>query len=267
MTRLSVKALRNYDELGLLVPREIDRFTGYRYYGLDQVATAEAIRRLRSLDMPLAMVGRALEAAADPDRLVAQLEAQRTSLRTELERQSARLAALDALIEARTLTVGGHGDVAVERIPAGTALTLPMTTAVDSMAGDIEAGFGRLVAAAGAMGIAVSGPPWITFHDLIDDTGPGEIELGLPTAGLPPEGDAIRGVRLAAFDAAVTIHTGPIDAIAPAYAAVLHWIDARAFRVAGPPREVYLDDPRTVGADALRTRIEWPVETREGGEA
>jgi hypothetical protein len=30
------------------------------------------------------------------------------------------------------------------------------------------------------------------------------------------------------------------------------------------PHEVYLDDPRTVGAETLRTRIEWPVETGEG---
>lgn len=53
MTRLSVKALRHYDEIGLLRPAEVDPQSGYRYYRLSQANTAEAIRTLRSIDMPL----------------------------------------------------------------------------------------------------------------------------------------------------------------------------------------------------------------------
>jgi DNA-binding transcriptional MerR regulator len=32
LSRISVQTLRHYDELGLLKPVEIDRFTSYRYY-------------------------------------------------------------------------------------------------------------------------------------------------------------------------------------------------------------------------------------------
>jgi hypothetical protein len=32
LSRVSVKALRYYDEMGLLKPAHVDRFTGYRYY-------------------------------------------------------------------------------------------------------------------------------------------------------------------------------------------------------------------------------------------
>src|SRR3954453_7866359 len=53
MTLLSVKALRHYHEVGLLVPAEVDPSTGYRRYGIAQVPTAQAIRRLRELGMPL----------------------------------------------------------------------------------------------------------------------------------------------------------------------------------------------------------------------
>jgi len=65
MTRLSVKALRHYDELGLLVPTVVDPSSGYRYYTYAQANRAEAIRVLRSLDMPLEDVREAL-AADDP---------------------------------------------------------------------------------------------------------------------------------------------------------------------------------------------------------
>ena len=37
MTRLSIKALRLYDQLGILQPLHVDPQSGYRYYGVDQV--------------------------------------------------------------------------------------------------------------------------------------------------------------------------------------------------------------------------------------
>jgi DNA-binding transcriptional MerR regulator len=53
LTGLSVKALRHYDELGLLRPAAVDGQTGYRSYSSAQVGQAEAIRTLRRLELPL----------------------------------------------------------------------------------------------------------------------------------------------------------------------------------------------------------------------
>jgi DNA-binding transcriptional MerR regulator len=60
MTRLSIKALRLYDGLGILKPLHIDPQTGYRYYGVDQVPSARMIRTMRDMDMPLATIRRLL---------------------------------------------------------------------------------------------------------------------------------------------------------------------------------------------------------------
>src|SRR5262244_18287 len=62
MTHLSVKALRHYHDQGLLVPAEIDRWTGYRYYDPSQVATAQVIRRFRDMGMPLGDLRSVLQA-------------------------------------------------------------------------------------------------------------------------------------------------------------------------------------------------------------
>src|SRR5215211_6104432 len=51
-THLSIKALRHYDDVGLLRPSEVDRDTGYRLYSTAQVPTAQLIRRFRALEMP-----------------------------------------------------------------------------------------------------------------------------------------------------------------------------------------------------------------------
>jgi DNA-binding transcriptional MerR regulator len=53
LTGLTVKALRHYDELGLLRPAAVDAETGYRSYAPAQVGRAEAIRTLRLLELPL----------------------------------------------------------------------------------------------------------------------------------------------------------------------------------------------------------------------
>ena len=50
---LSVGALRHYDELDLLRPADIDRFTGYRRYRREQLETARTIARMRDLELPL----------------------------------------------------------------------------------------------------------------------------------------------------------------------------------------------------------------------
>jgi DNA-binding transcriptional MerR regulator/ribosomal protein S18 acetylase RimI-like enzyme len=61
-TGLSVKALRLYDERGLLVPAHVDRTTGYRRYTEDQIATAGRIALLRRAGIGLADIGRFLAA-------------------------------------------------------------------------------------------------------------------------------------------------------------------------------------------------------------
>ena len=47
ITHLSIKTLCRYHEAGLLEPATVDRHTGYRYYSLDQVPTAQVIHRFR----------------------------------------------------------------------------------------------------------------------------------------------------------------------------------------------------------------------------
>src|SRR6202012_4423722 len=55
-TRLSPKALRLYDRLGVLPPAPTDPGTGYRIYRGDQVGQARLIALLRRIDMPLPVI-------------------------------------------------------------------------------------------------------------------------------------------------------------------------------------------------------------------
>ncbi|MFE6905241.1 MerR family transcriptional regulator [Streptomyces erythrochromogenes] len=55
-SRLSPKALRLYDELGLLPPARVDSVTGYRFYAPRQLERAQLVAWLRRLGMPLAHI-------------------------------------------------------------------------------------------------------------------------------------------------------------------------------------------------------------------
>jgi DNA-binding transcriptional MerR regulator len=62
LTGLTVKALRHYDQLGLLRPAAVDPETGYRLYTAEQVERAELIRQLRNLEVPLDDIASLLDA-------------------------------------------------------------------------------------------------------------------------------------------------------------------------------------------------------------
>ncbi|GAA2167455.1 MerR family transcriptional regulator [Actinomadura napierensis] len=66
MSRLSPKALRLYDELGLLVPAHVDPDTGYRKYATAQLERARKVADLRRLGVPLARIKDVLAMDAGP---------------------------------------------------------------------------------------------------------------------------------------------------------------------------------------------------------
>jgi DNA-binding transcriptional MerR regulator len=56
LSRLSPKALRLYDEFGLLVPAHVDAETGYRWYAVTQLDQARLVASLRRAGVPLARI-------------------------------------------------------------------------------------------------------------------------------------------------------------------------------------------------------------------
>jgi DNA-binding transcriptional MerR regulator len=105
LTGVGVKALRHYDEVGLLVPAAVDDDTGYRFYSVDQVDRAEAIRLLRRLDMPLEEIRATLaadDAVALRDALVSH---QRQIASRESELRASR-GKLQRLIDGRETIMG-----------------------------------------------------------------------------------------------------------------------------------------------------------------
>ena len=124
MTYLSVKALRYYHDVGLLEPALVDPVTSYRHYAVDQVGTAQAIRRFRDLEMPIEEVRRVLRAPDDAARnraILVHLE----RMHRQLDQTRAAVESLESLLGAGA--VGSQVAALLLRLaePAGRPQSFP----------------------------------------------------------------------------------------------------------------------------------------------
>lgn len=257
MTRLSVKALRHYDELGLLVPAVVDPSSAYRYYTYAQANRAEAIRVLRSLDMPLEDVREALD-ADDPQVAAKVLDRHHARLEAELGRHERMLAFLGRLIERKEGVM--PFDIHVKEIPAQHVAVLRKHTTMATIGQDVSTGFATVGEAVGRAGVPMAGPPSLVMFDVIDEESEGDIEIAFPVAMPFPGAGEVVGQELPAMTVASTMHHGPYDEVGPAYQTLIGWIQEHGHEIAGPPREVYLSDPAETPdpADHL-TEIQFPI--------
>jgi protein phosphatase len=81
--RLSPKALRLYDELGLLRPAKTDPLTGYRWYAPEQLGRARLVAWLRRVGMPLARIATVCD--LPPGDAAAELAAYWYQVETEID--------------------------------------------------------------------------------------------------------------------------------------------------------------------------------------
>ena len=95
LSRVSVRMLRYYDEIGLLKPAEIDRFTDYRYYSEAQLPTVCRITALRDMGFGLADVCAILPIYDDRERLDDFLAARQAELEQQRDDVAQRLRLLD----------------------------------------------------------------------------------------------------------------------------------------------------------------------------
>ena len=96
LSRVSVRMLRHYDEIGLLKPAETDRFTDYRYYREDQLPTVCRITALKDMGFSLADIVKILDIYDDKEKLDGFFAARERELKQQLQDTAYKLTLLDA---------------------------------------------------------------------------------------------------------------------------------------------------------------------------
>jgi DNA-binding transcriptional MerR regulator len=268
MSFLSVKALHHYHDVGILEPADVDPQSGYRLYTADQVASAQVIRRLRDLGMPLDSI-RAVMLAPD-------LEARNREIGAHLERMERQLEQTRATVTGLRALLGGpvpRPEISFRTIGPVAALAVTEVVTVAAAADWGTAAYAELFEALVLAGLTEAGPVGALFPSEFFELERGELTAFVPLALSPlqqgafrqrtgqpghgwPQG-RVRLTEIAGTEAAVAVHDGPAGDIDRAYAALGTAVAERTIGVDGPIREYYPD-----GFDAQvphRTEICWPV--------
>ncbi len=254
-THLTVKALRHYDDVGLLRPAEVDEATGYRFYAAAQVPTARAIRRFRDLEMPLEDI-RAILSADRPTESDAVILRHLEQMRTRLEQTQSTIASLHSLLDGRS------SDIPVEERVSSSipVLAIRERVAWDAAEDWLSEVFGELHRVAEEQGLSLVGPEGALYSEEFFETHEGELVAFLVVSGSARRAGRAEPIELPAQRHAVTVHEGPFADIDRAYAALGAYVTERRIGVAGPILERYLvTAAHTEDPAEHRTEVCWPV--------
>ena len=238
LSRVSVRMLRHYDEIGLLKPAEIDRFTDYRYYREDQLPIAGRIAALKDMGFSLADIVRILEAYDDREKL---LDAARKRLRKEEDMSY---------------------NVTLKTIPERYAATIRMIIPRYEDEGMI---WGKLTEETCRMNLVEDDPCLCAVTYLDGEYKEENVDMMAwkTVRGNYPDTEHVKFRTLPEVTVASCTYQGSYTQITDVYAAVIAWMEANGYEPAGPMFNIYHVSPHeTQNPDEFVTEICYPLKKK-----
>jgi DNA-binding transcriptional MerR regulator len=263
LSQVTVKALRYYDEVGLLRPVYVDDFTGYRYYSLDQLPRLNRILALKDLGFSLEQIGRMLNESLPPEQIRGMLRLKQAELQQRVQGEQARL----ERIEARLRQIEQEGimtnyEVILKRVSpqlvAGVRETIPTWEQVGPT---LDRNFDAVTNHVETHGGTFAGPFLdIWYNKELPSDADLDVEAVAPIQSPVPETDRVKVHTLPGVETvASTIHHGPFATLGQAHGAVMQWAEANGYKIVGPDREIYLQYKRGGDQNDYITEIQYPV--------
>jgi len=261
LSRIPIKTLRYYDEVGLLKPVHVDNFTGYRYYDHEQMTRLNRILALKDLGFSLEQIGRLLDEGLSAEQMRGMLILRRSEIRQRVEEEAERLARVEArLRQIEQEDDMSEYDVVVKHVEAFKVASVRGVVPTPPEQGSL---WGELEGYLATQHMPSKEPCLSLYHDEEYKERDWDIEVCEPLEGELKETGRVKVWTLPDVPTmACVVHHGPFMAIGQAYDAVMKWVGENGYHITGPAREVYLrpakngsqTDPDTV------TEIQFPVE-------
>jgi len=259
LSQVSIKALRYYDEIGLLKPDYVDKASGYRYYAADQMSRLNRIIALKNLGFSLEQI------SLMPDLPVASLREMLLHRREQIKQQLASEEEKLALVEARLRqiekecdSIMSQNDVVLKQLDAQHVLSIRAIIPAYHEVGNL---FAKLCTAVETIGGKFNEPGISIYYDQEYKEKDVDVEVAVPVpAGTKaPVGFEVKDLP-AVNKAACIVHTGSYENFNVSYGALMKWVADNGYEIAGPNREVYLrPDDQCADPSQCVTEIQLPV--------
>jgi DNA-binding transcriptional MerR regulator len=255
--RVSIVTLRHYDELGLLKPAIVDRFTGYRHYSAGQLLQLNRILALKELGLSLEQIGRVLAGGLSVEQLRGMLILKRAEVEERLAEEQERLERIDARLRQIAMEERmPNFEVVLKSVPAmlvaSRRVTIPTN---DEVPAYIVPAFSEAAAYAKEQGAKEAGPCLAVWHTPTDVYANEVAEAAVPIDRPVSSSERVQVYELPAEQMASVVHQGDFDEFTQGHTAALLWIEANGYRVTGPFREIYI---KSNPGDST-TEIQFPV--------
>jgi DNA-binding transcriptional MerR regulator len=255
LSRVSVKALRFYDEVGLLKPTYVDRATGYRYYSPVLLSRLNRILAFKELGLTLGEISHLLEGDLPAERVRELLEKRREELVRSIERERERLAEVDAwLQEIDRLGRAPEYEITIKqiapRLVASVRDTISSYADADELFEEIQSNLKQRVA-----------PPerGAIWHTCAGQRRSIDCEAVVFLREPARSTGRVQVYELPSASAACVIHHGSDAACERAYIAARSWIKTHGYEIAGPNRELYWQGSVAQDGDSGVTEIQYPI--------
>jgi DNA-binding transcriptional MerR regulator len=192
LSQVTVKTLHHYDEIGLFKPASIDKFTGYRYYSVEQLPRIHRIMAFKELGLSLEQIAQMLSDELSREEIRGMLRLQRAELQQRVRAEQERLAQVEFRL--RMIEIEDEMpelDVIVKQIPAIRALTIRTSVSQENLIQNLLTGQREIEQALAQRKIKLTGPLTeiyyaeefqINFQDVemvhpVDDAQTGDVPL------------------------------------------------------------------------------------------
>ena len=245
--QISIRALRLYDEMNLLKPAQIDKFTGYRYYTIEQLPRLNRILALKDLGLSLDQIGELIKRDLPVDQLRGMLMLKQA----EMEQQMQAMQAQMRRVEGRLKQIEREGkppqyEVVLKSVEAQTIVSCRRVVPDLTVMQDYRcAMYDTLYRWLADSHIATRDPELAIYYNVEYVEADIDMELGTPidhqtlNAAPVPEGITVRELPAVETMASV-VHKGDIWGIGQAMVALYSWIGSHGYASAGPYRELHL---------------------------
>jgi DNA-binding transcriptional MerR regulator len=264
LSQVPIKTLRFYDQMGLFSPAQIDPFTGYRYYTLDQLSQLNRILALKDLEFSLEQIARLLDDDLREDELHGMLRLKQMELQQQVEEAQARLIRLQTRL--KQIEMEGKMpdyEMVLKKIEPQRVLSIRQ---IVPSTRDIRRLFDEITEALHKHHIQSNGP-WIAmyhhpgFRDIDLD-----VEVAIPVAAMLdhlvlPDGRQMTTRTIPAIARAMTVLLhGNYNKLSEVYMALNNHLYTHRYNYLGPAREVYLRGPYDTDDPAgYLTEIQYPI--------
>lgn len=248
--QVSPRMLRHYDQLGLLKPGQVDKWTGYRYYTLDQLAQLHRIIALKEMGLSLEQVGDLLKSGdLHPERLRGMLTLARAQITQEILENQARLHRVEVRLQQIEENRPSPYEIVVKPIPAQVvALIREIVPNVQDFGVYCDTIYPELYAGLRTLGITPLQPEITLYHQ--DEYTEIDLDVEFAIAVHPkhlktqPAHPRIQFRELPAHaTTAALIYEGAFRDILDAVLTLVKWVGMNGHTFDGPLRELHLSGP------------------------